>query len=275
MPKLSSRSLRRIIIAAVFLAVFTLIGWGIKRVIVPAPSCTDGVKNGKEEGLDCGIFACGIECEVALVPPQVVSTALIQAGETDYDFVAEVVNPHKEFGASEVVYELTLFNGDNKKLSKQGGVFYILPGQTKFLVLPFLTTERNVLKHSFKIKSAQWQKIDSLVGINFVTSKESYTVLGGVASSVLEAAVLNDSDLDFETVDVDIILRNSSGEIIGVNKSEIRTFLAHSERYFKVTWPFYLSGEVEKIEVISSTNIFENSNFIKRYGSGVEKFQQY
>ena len=138
-----------------------------------------------------------------------------------------------------------------------------------------MTTERNVLKHSFKIKSVQWQKIDSLEGINFVTSKESHTVLDGTASSVLEGAILNDSDLDFETVDVDVILRNSGGEIIGVNKSEIRTFLAHSERYFKVTWPFSLKGEVEKTEIVSSTNIFENFNFIKRYGSGVEKFQQY
>ena len=270
-----SRSIRRFFIAIIFLVIFSLIGFGLKKVLTPVSTCTDGIQNGQEEGADCGLVACGKECEPELAPLRVVSTALIQAGERDYDFIVEVANPNKEFGASEVAYELILFNGDNTILSKREGFFYILSNQTKFVILPFLTAERNVSKRDFKIKSVKWQEINLLEDINFIIRGENYSVLDGGASSVLEAGGLNNSDFDFETVDIDIVLRDSRGEILSVNKSEIRTFLAHTERHFKANWPFTLGGQVVKVEIFPSTNLFKNSNFLKRYGSEVEKFQQY
>lgn len=271
--KLSSRLLRRVIIFVIFLAVFTLTGFGLKTAVTPAPTCTDGIMNGQEEGKDCGIFACNNYCEPDLDPPKIVSTKLLKAGDRDYDFVAEIANPNKDFGASEVAYELKLLNSNKEELLNQEGIFYILPGQTKFLILPFLTTENNVSDIQLNIKSAKWQKIDSLEGMNLIVRNEKYTSSGN--SSYLNAAILNDSDFDFEIVDIDVLLYNSLGEIIGVNKSDIRTFLARTERAFSVTWPFPVNGNVYKIEVKPSTNLFENSNFIKSYGSEVQKFQTY
>ncbi len=295
--KLSSRLLRRLVIAGIFLAVFSLTGLGIKTVVTPQPTCTDGIMNGEEEGIDCGLFACSNYCEPDLDPPQVISTKLIQAGpryadrvspeasavaqgfgeasENDYDFVAEIKNPHQQFGASEVEYELTLFNGDDNELSKEGGIFYILPGQTKYLVLTHLTTERNVSKIDFKINSATWQRIDSLEGLSLIVRQDKYTDLGGSSGSILDAVILNDSDFDFEMVDIDVLLFNARGDVVAVNRSDIRTFLARTERSFRVIWPFNINGKVDRIEVFPSTNLFENSNFIKTYGSETEKFQEY
>ena len=71
------------------------------------------------------------------------------------------------------------------------------------------------------------------------------------------------------------MLRDSRGEVIAVNKSDIRTFLAGTERHIDVGWPLKIKGIVDQIDIMSSTNLFENSNFIKAYGSEVEKFQQY
>ena len=272
--KLSSRLFRRIIIAIAFLAVFALTGYGLKKVTTAPPTCTDGIMNGQEEGVDCGLFACNKYCEPDLAPPKVISTKLIKAGEKDYDFIAEIDNPHKEFGASEVAYELRLLDSDKKELLKREGVFYILPGQTKFLILPFLTTENSVSDIELNIKSAKWQKIESLEGLSLIVRNETYTSAND-GSSFLNALIFNNSDFEFELVDLDIILYNSQGDIIAVNKSDIRTFVARTERAFRVIWPFHIQGKVSKIEVRPSTNLFENSNFIKRYGSEVEKFQNY
>lgn len=272
---LSSRLIRRIIIAGVFLAVFALTGFGIKKAVTPAPNCMDGIMNGEEEGIDCGLFACGIYCEPDLDPPQVVSTKLISADKNDYDFVAEIKNPHQQFGASEVEYELVLFNGDNMEIDKEEGVFYILPGQTKYLILTHITTQKNIGRTDFNIKSATWQRIDSLEGLNFVVRNNKYTDLGGSNGSVLDASILNDSDFDFDMVYIDVVLVDSKGDIIAVNKSDIRTFLARTERSFRVVWPFKINGSVNRIDIFPSTNLFENSNFIKAHGSSVEKFQEY
>lgn len=283
--KLFSRSIRRLFVVIIFLAILGFGWWFFKRVNTPISTCTDRIQNGQEEGIDCGIIACGIECQPELGSPQVISKKLIsarlaeasgvaRAGIQDYDFVAEIKNPHSDYGASEVTYELVLLNGNGQELVRKEGLFYILPEETKFLILPFLTTERNVSDIDFKIKSVIWQKVD-LNSVNLTIVRQNYTALSGGKSSFLEAVILNDSDFDFETVEVDVVLRNSKGTVIAVNRSVTNTLLAHTERGFKVVWPFPIAEKVAKVEIYPSTNLFENSNFIKRYGSGIEQFQQY
>lgn len=273
--KLSSRLLRRIVIAGIFLAIFSLTGLGFRRAITPAPSCTDGIKNGEEEGIDCGLFACGNYCQPDLAPPQVISVKLLEADENDYDFVAEIKNPHQQFGASEVEYELVLFNGNEEEISRDDGIFYILPGQTKYFILTHLTTGKTVERIKFDILSATWQRIESLDGLNLIIRQDKYENLSGNNGSKLEAVIFNDSDFDFKVVDVDVVLFDSNSRIIAVNRSDIRTFLARTERGFLAIWPFQISGNVARFEIYPSANIFENSNFIKNYGSETEKFQQY
>lgn len=272
--KPSSRVLRRVIIAVVFLAVFSFIGLGLTRITILNPACTDGIMNGEEEGIDCGLSVCGKHCELDLGPPQVISAQLIEAGENDYDFVAKIKNSHQQFGASEVEYELILFNGDDYELDKEEGVFYILPGQTKYLILTHITTEKNVQRTDFKIKSAIWQKLGSIEGMNFIVKSQTYTSLPGDGTA-LDVNILNDSDSDFEIVDIDVVLYNPQGDIVAINRSDIRTFLSRTERGFRVVWPFQINSQVDKIEVYPSTNLFNNSNFIKSNGSGIHKFQQY
>ena len=81
-------------------------------------------------------------------------------------------------------------------------------------------------------------------------------------------------DKDFDKIDVAVILFDNTGKIVGVGKTDIRTFVAKSERGFNVAWPFALSRNVARQDVEASTNLFENSNFIKSYGSP-EKFQKF
>lgn len=270
--QLSPRLIRQVVIAIVFLAVFGLLGYGTRQLTQTPPNCTDGIKNGEEEGIDCGLFACGKYCEPALEPPKVLSTKLLKVRSGDYDFIAELSNPNGEFGASEVVYELVLLNGSSEVL-KQEGVLYILPGQTRFLTLISLRTAKEPRQAELKIKSAKWQKLESLEGMNFSVRRHKYSTADN-GTSILEAVIFNDSDFDFNTVDVDIVLFDSGNNIIGVNRTDIRTFSARTERHFKITWPSPIS-KVAKIEILPSTNLFENSNFIKFYGSPTEKFQTY
>ena len=191
----------------------------------------------------------------------------------DYDFVAEIENPNKDFGASEIVYDLKLFNGSNTEILKEGGVFYILPNQKKFLILSALTTDREVSRVEFDIKNASWQKLDSLDGMSLIVRQEKYTETG--SWSTISAGIFNDSDFDFGIVDIDVVLFNSKDEIVAVGRSDIRTFLAKTERHFEVKWPFEFSDKMARFEIHPLTNLFENYNFIKSYGSPIEKFQEY
>ncbi len=250
-------------IGLIFILILAGIGYGIYVGLVTKASCTDGIKNGKEEGLDCGILACGKQCELEIIPVKIISSQFLKVGQGDYDFVAQLYNPNVSYGASRVEYGLGSSSGSS----------YILPGQTKWLILTALKIPDGVEDIQLVIKNAQWEKIDTPNNaVNFVLRRKDYRpILKGME---LEAALYNDSNFDFDKVDVAIVLFDDSGNIVGVNKTDIRTFVSKSERGFNVAWPFALLGNVVRQDVEASTNLFENSNYIKSYGSQ-EKFQKF
>ena len=271
---MSKRAQKQIVIGLIFILIIGGIGYGFADYFfIIEPTCFDGVKNGQEEGVDCGLLVCGVACEPEILPLNIISQKLIEIKPNDYDFVARISNPNSVFGASLVRYKLTVSENGGTLLD-DSGAFYILPGQTRFLIVPGIRTADGAAGVSIDITEIQWQKVETFGNVNFPIQSKSYTITNqnGVFSE-LEAVILNDSDFDFDKIEVEVILFGENNEIIAVNRTDIRTFLSRTERYFKVSWPIELQGATRQdIEVL--TNVFENSNFIKRYGTQ-ERFQKY
>ncbi len=262
---MDGRLQKQLVIGLVFILILGGIGYGIYSGLASKVSCIDGIQNGKEEGLDCGILACGKTCEPAIMPIQIISSQLFKTGQGDYDFVAQIYNPNTFYGASRVEYSVDPFN--------YRGFTYVLPGQTKWLVLTALQSSTEVGELNLIINNAQWEKLDMPDNtISFVLKRKDYFQVQ--KGSELDGVLYNDSNYDFDKIDVAVILFDDTGSIVGVNKTDIRTFVSKSERGFNVVWPFVLSGNVMRQDVEASTNLFENSNFIKSYGSQ-EKFQKF
>ncbi len=260
---MGARIQKQLFIGLVFILILGGIGYGIYAGLATKVSCTDGIKNGQEEGLDCGILACGKACEPAIMPISIISSQFLKVGQVNYDFVAQVSNPNSSYGASRVEYSL----------GSTSGSFYILPGQTKWLVLTALNISGEIGDIKLVINNAQWEKLDMPNNIvNFVLRRKDYHP--NQNGTELDAILYNDSNYDFDKIDVSVVLFDDTGSIVGVGKTDIRTFISKSERGFNVAWPFALSGNVSRHDVEALTNLFENSNFIKSYGSQ-EKFQKF
>ena len=267
-----NRVLKRIIIGIIFVLIVAGIGYGINYLNTERPTCSDGVKNGEEEGVDCGALACGVECPPVFISIELSSQKIFKISEGDYDFVVKLSNPNDEFGTAEAVYDLILFDENNNEIYRKEGVFYILPGQTKFLVETSLKVN-GVVRGDVEVKRIQWEKLDSLGAVNFSLVNQEKSVVGD--NSELIGVIFNDSDFDFDKVDISIILTEVEGSVVVVNKTNVRTLLAHTERQFIVRWPLILDFQNLKTTIEFNTNLFLNSNFIKKYGAPEEKFQQY
>lgn len=272
---------KQLIIGIVFVFILSLIGYGIYYSLASKISCTDSIKNGQEEGVDCGILACGVACPVPVQALQIKSIQSIFVPDTDLtsDVAIQIYNPNTEYGVASGVYDLVVRDQSGIEIDRlPGRQFYILPGQTKYLIL---TVVRGLAlgEESVEIKSVQWQKLNMPDNaVNFVLRRKDYhpTTKGlpaGEAGTELNGVLFNDSNFDFDKVDVAVILFNDTGAVIGVNKTDIRTFVSKSERGFNVVWPFALDGNAVRQDIEVSTNLFENSNFIKSYGTQ-EKFQK-
>lgn len=271
---MEKRVQKQLIVGAAFVLIVGAIGYGFfDYFFVTEPTCFDKVQNGKEEGVDCGLLACGISCEPEIIPLKVQMQKLLKVREGDYDFVAQVYNPNSFFGASRVIYNLALNKNDGTILEKDGS-FFILPGQTRFIIVSGIRSDASLTDTPINIREVNWQKLDKFESPEFQVIRKNYMVLNKNGTfSELEAVILNNSDFDFDKVEAGIVLWDDGNNIVAVNRTDIRTFLSRTERYFKVSWPVELSA-VSRHDIEVLTNIFENSNFIKRYGTQ-ERFQKY
>ena len=272
---MDGRIQKQLIIGLVFVLILIGISYGIYSSFAPEVSCVDGIKNGQEGGVDCGTLACGIICPVPVQAPQVKSIQRIYVPDTDgtSDVVIQIYNPNTEYGVASGVYDLVIKDSSGVELDRLSGQqFYMLPGQTKYLVL---TVVKGLAlgEESVEIKNVQWEKLDMPNNIvNFILRRKDYHFIQ--KGTELTAVMYNDSNYDFDKIDIAVILFDDTDNIVGVNKTDIRTFVSKTERGFNVVWPFVLPGNVVRQDVEASTNLFENSNFIKSYGSQ-EKFQKF
>lgn len=264
-----SRTSKRIFIGGVYVLIVTLVVGGYYWTR-NYPTCFDSIKNGQEEGVDCGTVACGKACAPSIQNLVVQNVQLMKTPDGTSDVAIQVYNPNIGYGVISGTYDLVIKDSSGAEINRLvGNNFYMLPGQTKYLVLTALK-DVPLGQESVEIKSVEWEKVSSVPDVSFVITREAVTP--GNNTTTYQAVITNNSNYDFDTIDVSMVVTDGS-VIIATNTTNFQTFLSQTDRSVKVTWPFVLpAGARIKTEV--NTNVFNNANFIKRNGTQ-EKFQQY
>lgn len=212
-----------------------------------------------------------------LRPIEVGYSQLFKAGQNDYDFLARVTNSNTEYGSPNVKYEIDFYDSNGTNVFTKSGSFYILPGQTKYVANLPLKLSSPATRAEMVVRSVDWQKIDSLAssGVNLFVRSSAWTSRPDpVSFGKAGGSILNNSDFDLSGADVVVVLLDADGNPVGVNKTQIDTFLAKTTRGFEVVWRESFQGQVDKVDAEASTNLFEDSNFLRQYGGSQERYQK-
>ncbi len=251
------RFAKQIIVLLLFFGVIFGVAYGAFRYFTPAPTPTPTP----------GPIAKAI---------QVLSQKLIKIDDGDYDFVARVLNPNTDIGSGEARYILRVFDAQNKIISEQNNSFYILPGQAKYIVLSPLRIA-GAVRAEIEINQVRWEKIDqpSIQYVDVVVRSNTQFQRSSVPASFgsVAGSILNNSDLDLNRVDVAVVVKDTSGDIVAAGKTQIDTFLSKTTRGFEITWFNFFNGQPDRVDVEATTNVFAEDNFIRRFGTQ-EQFQQ-
>ena len=265
-----SRTQKRFFIGSIYVLIIAVIAGGFYWSEY-SPTCTDGIKNGQEEGVDCGTVACGQACVAPVQALVVQNIQLVKTPVGDFDMAALVYNPNVDYGTDAVGYDLVITDSAGQEVSRQTSSFYILPGQTKYIIQTSLRNIPDGVSAQLQIKSVNWQKVATAQDIVFVITREATTPAPN--QTTYQAVITNNTNFDFDTIDVSMVVTDSTGAIIATNRTNFQTFLSQTDRSIKVTWPFVLPADA-RIQTEVNTNVFNNANFLKRNGTQ-EKFQQY
>ena len=172
---MDKRLRKQILVALVFLGIFSLIGGGIYLTNLSAPTCFDKKSNQGEEDVDCG-GPC-ILCELKYNPPLSLadSPVLLVNQNNKVDILFKITNLSQEWGAQEFSYKVTLIGSNNEKQTfiKSG---FIFPHEIRYFIVPNIAVAFNPSEADIEIlkETIVWNKplpgIDLNLGDPFIVT---------------------------------------------------------------------------------------------------------
>lgn len=276
---MARRFSKQLIIALIFISILFSFSFLIYYFDQPAPSCFDGIQNQGEEGVDCG-GPCLLSCERREVKRiEVLWTEAMPGQDNFYDLAAQIKNPNQNYGSGQIPYHFELYDSKDNLITQCSGSTFILPNQTKYLVRIRIGVNEmsEVSKTELSFGEIKWQKIEDYQPPQLFVQQKEYRLLGSEEPGFSQARgiLTNKTNFDFDKIDIDVLLFNSSHHLLALNTTEIRSLLAGQERDFVATWFKKIDGQVVFVEAEPETNIFDPSNYLLPEKRDLERFQEY
>ena len=113
-------------------------------------------------------------------------------------------------------------------------------------------------------RNIEWKKLDDYQVPQLIIQQKEYRLLESEEPgfSQVRGVLVNKSSFDFDKIDIDVLIFNSSGQIIGLSTTELRTLLSGQERDFFTTWFNQIKGEVISVQIEPETNLFDSDNYL-------------
>jgi len=266
-------------IGLVYFLILILLGAGAYLIFFQkTPTCSDKIQNQNEQGIDCG-GPCAVNCEFLTIKDLRTDwVKFVEFKDGYYDLAAKIENPNPNFGLASFQYVFKTLDTAGNVLKEQTGSNFILPGQdAKYLMENNIALGKKPASAQLEIKKPapeDWQKTDISLPNLFVKNREFKFLSDGSGFSQASGILKNSSAYNFDAVLISVIIFDKQKNIMGLNKTQLRTILAGEERYFSVPWFSPLVGQVDSMEMTAETNILAPDDFLKIKGE-TEKFQEY
>jgi len=268
-----SRNIKRGFIAVVYVAIFGLLAFWIYTAFIKTPeTCSDGIKNQNETAIDCG-GVCGMCVEkIPAVAMEVKEASLVYGGSGHNDVLIKVYNPNDSYGAPQFSYTVFLKDAQGTVVAQKTETSFILPKETKYLMQIGLETPSSVSNVDVAIDNEHidWQSFSGYQEspVLNILHKRYGPVSSGIGFGQVDGTLSNESGFDFQSLTIKVILRDSSGKPLAINKTEMRTVIAGERRDFRLIWPTYFPGDVSAVETQTEADVYHSDNFVRQYLPG-------
>lgn len=278
------RIFRKLLFGGVFLFFVAWMSYFVYQAYFPTlPTCNDNVQNQGEEGIDCGLV-CENECPPAPPPEntkpiEVVWAKVFYSNIGTYDLGAKIKNPNLLWGVAEFKYDFIARDSNDAVVIEKSGTSYILPDYEDYIIIPSIKSDKNPVKAELNIikEGQKWADITSSYNsssLALIFREKKYTTKDENGFPSASAILKNATTSDFDKIDIKVVLYDQNDEPLAVNVSDQRTMRSGEERFFRVFWSTEPQGAVFKHDFKATTNIFNNDNFMSRFGTG-DRIREY
>lgn len=224
-----------------FLSILVLILisiYPVYTVVHVEPTCTDGIQNQNETGIDCG-GSCALICREERMPLSVLWAEAFPTGNGMYDLGALVVNPNDDTGTPSMSYTFHVKGGQGTDIASVAGKTYVNAREQFLVVSHGVKLPEAPAKVELTITPFNWVRAGQQV--NTFTLKDK--VLKNTTSSPeLDVTIHNDAFIPITNLDVFAVVSDITGEIRGISSTFIPEIQASSDKGATFTWPTALGA---------------------------------
>lgn len=257
---------KRIAIIIIYLIIFSIFGLLVYWIVKPDPTCFDGKRNQREEGVDCGGSCAPCEKNIQAHPLIISEKSFVYGGPGKYDVMAKISNPNNLFGSSGFSYKFILQDSSGKEIARRIGKEFILPAETKYIIESGLETDMPPRDVSVEISDTVWEEFSNFEKPRLnIYNKRFDLISSGIGFGEAFGLLRNESSFDFNFIKISVVLRDSQGLPVAFNSTDMRTVNANEQRDFRLLWPSSFPGEVQNVEMEAEADVYNSQNFTKKY----------
>lgn len=212
----------------VFLILFFL--WGFYNLsFAPAATCSDGIQNQGESGVDCG-GSCQ-SCDIANLKPLEIQEGIKKISfASKHSAFVTLSNLNSDY-SGDFEYRLSFLNDSGAVVDDVYGTSYALPYEKDYIVH---TSTGDFSTVKFEILGTEWNKLEDF------SKPEVNNINGQLTTSGVEVSgeVIGNSSFSYEEVRVIALFRDSSGfNNLFFAQSVLDNFGPFDERQFSMSVP--------------------------------------
>ncbi len=236
-----------LILGAVIVATLAII---FTTLFYKAPSCTDGIQDQGEAGIDCG-GPCPYLCTALEQPPTVLFTTVLTNNAGRTDIVASIENKNIDAAAKDVPYTVALYGADHTLLQKASGTLDLPPGATETVFMPGVASGSQKVTSAFlDIASSSLHWFTMTVDPRAVPTVSDTIQSGSASAPRIDATLTNGSGTALENVQVIVLVRDVQSDVIGASETIVPTIPAQGTATATFTWNNAFPGVPASIEVV-------------------------
>lgn len=256
---MSWASRRRLLIVFILLVgIGGIVFWQRADVIFTAPTCSDGVQNGDEQGPDCGGTMCSTLCSSQASTPTVLWKRAFAVTDDVYNAVAYVENKNAA-ATRAIAYEFRLYDANDVLAARRTGVTVIPPlGRYAIVETGIKSGSASVAYTVFAFSSspATWERLPAnIASLKLVTSAIKLDETGPIPK--LTAVVTNTSPtIELSNTVVAAVLFDANDNAVNVSRTLISSLPGQRSAQVTFTWPRKLSAPVVRYEILPIVDVF-------------------
>ncbi len=193
-------------------------------------------------------------------PLELEQILLVKNNNNTYSAAVQITNPNRELSLNGAEALFYLYDQSGNQTEKLPIKFYILPNQTKWLLVPRISGDQTLVSAKVNFEDPlPWIKRQQIPNISIIAGQATIVEQDQPKGLATRGSITNASNYQIKEAEIIFLLSDKSGQIVSISTRTLNDLRPQERRDYVQQWPGF-SGNGYNVEVLASTNALNSQN---------------